>query len=57
VFIRYTYVYHGKNIYYENKVYGSSLKEYMILVIYFFPLLIYLLNLIIFIIYNLKDRD
>ena len=45
----FSYVYHGKNIYNENKVYDSCLKEYMILVIHFFPLLIYLLNLIIFI--------
>ncbi|KAG5328732.1 NU4M oxidoreductase, partial [Acromyrmex charruanus] len=45
----YSYVYHGKNIYYENKIYNSNLKEYIILIIHFFPLLIYLLNLIIFI--------
>jgi len=43
----FSYVYHEINIYYENKVYDSSFKEYMILVIHFFPLLIYLLNLIL----------
>ncbi|KAG5310848.1 NU4M oxidoreductase, partial [Acromyrmex insinuator] len=41
----YSYVYHGKNIY----IYNSNLKEYIILIMHFFPLFIYLLNLIIFI--------
>ncbi|KAG5346713.1 NU4M oxidoreductase, partial [Acromyrmex charruanus] len=45
----YSYVYHGKNIYHENKIYNFNLKEYIILIMHFFPLLIYLLNLIIFI--------
>ncbi|KAG5321671.1 NU4M oxidoreductase, partial [Pseudoatta argentina] len=30
------YVYHGKNIYYKNKIYISDLEEYIILIIYFF---------------------
>lgn len=44
-----SYVYHGNNIYYENKIYYSNLKEYFILIIHFFPLLIYLLNLLIYV--------
>ena len=45
----FSYIYHGKNIYYENKVYNLSLKEYIILIIHYFPLLIFVLNLILFI--------
>jgi len=45
----FSYVYHGKNIYYESKIYNSSLKEYMILINHYFPLLIFILNLILFI--------
>ena len=45
----FSYIYHGKNIYYENKDYSSNLKEYIILVIHYFPLLIFVLNLILFI--------
>ncbi|KAG5307708.1 NU4M oxidoreductase, partial [Acromyrmex insinuator] len=45
----YSYVYHRTNIYYENKIYNFNLKEYIILFnAFFFLLLIYLLNLIIF---------
>nr|ASY95841.1 NADH dehydrogenase subunit 4 [Atta opaciceps] len=44
----FSYVYHGKNIYYESKIYHSSLKEYMILINHYFPLLMFMLNLMLF---------
>jgi len=45
----YSYVSHGKNIYYESKIFRSNLKEYMVLIFHFFPLLLFLLNIVIFI--------
>ena len=45
----FSYIYHGKNIYYENKIYNSSLKEYIILINHYFPLFIFILNLVLFI--------
>nr|ATJ03019.1 NADH dehydrogenase subunit 4 [Atta texana] len=44
----FSYIYHGKNIYYENKIYNSNLKEYMILIIHYYPLLMLMLNLMLF---------
>nr|ATW72788.1 NADH dehydrogenase subunit 4 [Atta sexdens rubropilosa] len=44
----FSYIYHGKNIYYENKIYNSSLKEYMILINHYFPLFMFMLNLVLF---------
>uniref|UniRef100_UPI0030023818 NADH dehydrogenase subunit 4 n=1 Tax=Mycetophylax simplex TaxID=341688 RepID=UPI0030023818 len=44
----FSYIYHGKNMYYENKVYNCLLKEYMVMIMHLFPLIMYLLNLIFF---------
>ncbi|KAG5312439.1 NU4M oxidoreductase, partial [Acromyrmex insinuator] len=42
----FSYVYHGKNIYYENKIYNSNLKEFNILG-YLFIIIIFISGIIV----------
>nr|AWN56353.1 NADH dehydrogenase subunit 4 [Pheidole oxyops] len=44
----FSYIYHGGHVYDESHYYTGEIKEFMVLIMHFFPLLMMMMNLIIF---------